>query len=179
MFVFLYWSLDAPSELFEPIEHCQLKEHVDTKDDVFRFFRKPFRREEEMVEEVSEHQDGEIQSWEVVVNVGDTIHDEERNEMEEPSKERNLPNVQEVIPFARFHINVFPLLPKQGKAEEKYPDEQADSGSHPDQRCTDEVVFELVIAPTTHAESEVLERPIERLGRQDIELVWVRNQSIV
>jgi len=175
MFVFVYWSLDPPSELLEPIEHCQLKEHVDTKDDIFGFFRKPFRREEEMIEEVSEHQNSEIQSWEVVVNIGDTIHDEERSEMEEPSKECNLSNVQEVIPFARFHVNVFPLLPKQAKPEEKYRNDQADSGSYPDQRCTDEVVFELVIAPTTHAESKVLEWPIERRGRQDVELVWVGN----
>ena len=75
----------------------------------------------------------------------------------------------------RFHVNVFPLLPKQVKPEEKYRNEQADSRSYPDQRCTDEVVFELVIAPTTHAESEVLEWPIERRGRQDVELVWVGN----
>lgn len=61
----------------------------------------------------------------------------------------------------RFHIDVFPLLPEQVKPEEKYRDEQADSGSHPDQRCANEVVFELVIGPTTHTKSKVLERPIE------------------
>ena len=65
MFVFVYWTLDPPSELLEPIEHCQLKEHVDTKDDVFRFFREPFSREEEMIKEVSEHQNSEIQSGEL------------------------------------------------------------------------------------------------------------------
>lgn len=79
----------------------------------------------------------------------------------------------------RFHINVFPLLPEQEKPEEKYPDEQADSRSHPDQRCADEVVFELGISPTTHAKPKVLEWPIERRGRQDVELVWVGNQSVV
>ena len=79
----------------------------------------------------------------------------------------------------RFHVNVFPLLSEQVKAEEKYRDEQADSRSHPDQRCADEVVFELAICPTTHAKSKVLEWPIERRGRQDVELVWVRYQSVV
>ena len=79
----------------------------------------------------------------------------------------------------RFHVNVFPLLSEQEKPEEKYRDEQADSRSHPDQRCTDEVVFELGISPTTHAEPKMLEWPIERGGRQDVELVWVGNQSIV
>ena len=62
--------------------------------------------------------------------------------MEEPPKERNLPNVEEVIPFTciqtlsivnddtrcmkgrtRFHIDVFPLLPEQVKPEEKHRDE--------------------------------------------------------
>jgi len=132
-----------------------------------------------MIEEVSEHQDGEIQSWEVVVNVGDTTHDKERHEMEEPPEERDLSNVEEVIPFARFHVNIFPLLPEQEKAEEKYRDEQADSRSYPDQRRADEVVFELGISPTTHAKSKVLERPIKWRGRQDIVLVWVGNQSVV
>jgi len=179
MFVFVCWPLDPPSELLEPIEHRKLKEHIDTEDDVFRFFRIPFSGEEEMVEEVSEHQNGEIESWEVVVNVGDTTHDEERSEMEEPSKERNLSNVEEVIPFAMFHVDVFSLLPEQVKPEEKYCDEQADSRSHPDQRCADEIVFELAIAPTTHPKSKVLEWPIERRGRQDVELVWVGNQSVI
>ena len=79
----------------------------------------------------------------------------------------------------RFHVNVFPLLPEQVKPEEKYRDDQADSGSHPDQWCADEIVFGLVIAPTTHTKSKVLEWPIERRGRQDVELVWVGNQGIV
>jgi len=110
-----------------------------------------------------------------VVDVGDTSHDEERDELEEPSKERDLPNVQEVIPFTRLHVNVFPFLPEQVKPKEKHRDEQADSRSHPDQRCSNEVVFDLEIAPTAHAKSKVLERPIERRGRQDVELVWVWN----
>jgi len=38
MFVFVHWSLDPPSELLEPIEHHQLKEHIDAEDDVLRFF---------------------------------------------------------------------------------------------------------------------------------------------
>ena len=79
----------------------------------------------------------------------------------------------------RFHVGVFPLLPEQVKAEEEYRDKQADSRSHPDQRCTDEVILELEVTPTTHAKSKVLERPIERLGRQNVEFVWVRDQSVV
>jgi len=63
MFVFVYWPLDPPSELLEPIKHRQLKEHIDPEDDVLRFLRIPFSGKEEVVEEVSEHQDGEIQSW--------------------------------------------------------------------------------------------------------------------
>ena len=65
MFVFTYWPLDPPGKLLEPIEHRQLKEHIDTEDDVFRFFRIQFGGEEEMIEEVGEHQNGEIQGWEL------------------------------------------------------------------------------------------------------------------
>lgn len=51
---------DPPSEFFEPIEHGQLKEHVDAEYDVLRFFRIPLGGKEEMIEEMSEHQNGEI-----------------------------------------------------------------------------------------------------------------------
>lgn len=79
----------------------------------------------------------------------------------------------------RFHVDIFPLLPEQVKPEEKYRDEQTDGRSLPDQRCADEVVLELLVAPTTHAKSKVLEWPIERRGRQDVELVRVRYQSVI
>jgi len=118
--------------------------------------------------------------------------------MEEPPKERDLPNVEEVVPFTctqalstvnddargmkcrtRFHVDIFPLLPEQVKPEEKHRDEQTDSRSLPDQRCADEVVLDLLIAPTTHAKSKALEWPIERRGRQDVEFVRVRYQSVI
>ena len=63
MFVFVNRPLDPPSELLEPIEHGQLKEYIDAKYDVLRFFRIPLSGKEEMIKEVSEHQNGEIQSW--------------------------------------------------------------------------------------------------------------------
>ena len=63
MFVIVYWSLDSPSELLEPIEHGQLKEHINSENNVLRLFRIHSGGEEEVIEEVSEHQNGEIQSW--------------------------------------------------------------------------------------------------------------------
>jgi len=60
MFVFMSWPLDPPSELLEPIEHGQLKEHIDAEYDVLRFVRIPVGGEEEMIEDMSEHQNGEI-----------------------------------------------------------------------------------------------------------------------
>ena len=63
MFVIVYRSLDSPSELLEPIEHRQLKEHINSENYVLRFFGIQSGGEEEVIEEVSEHQNGEIQSW--------------------------------------------------------------------------------------------------------------------
>lgn len=65
MFVFADRSLDPPGELLEPIERSQLEEHVDAKYDVLRFLRIPLSGEEEMIKEMSEHQYGEIQGWEL------------------------------------------------------------------------------------------------------------------
>jgi len=179
MFVVRYWPLDSPSQLLKPIEHGQLREHIDSEDDILRFFRKPLSGEEAMIEDVSEHQHGEIQSWKIVVNISDTAHNEEGGEVEEPPKKCNLSDVEEVIPFTRFHIDVFPLLPEQVNSEKEYAREQAESGSNPDQRRANEIILGLVISPTAHAKAKVLEWPIERCGCQDIVLVWVWNQSIV
>lgn len=65
MFVFMNRPLDSPSELLEPIERGQLKEHIDPEDDVLRFFRIPLSGKDEVIEEVSQHQNGEIQGWEL------------------------------------------------------------------------------------------------------------------
>jgi len=60
VFVFIDWPLDPPSELLEPIKHGQLKENIDAEYDVLRLFRIPLGGKEEMIEEVSEHQNSKI-----------------------------------------------------------------------------------------------------------------------
>lgn len=65
MFILRYWALDSPSKFLKPIEHGKLEEDINTEDDVLRFFRKPLGGEETVIKDVSEHQDGEIQSWEL------------------------------------------------------------------------------------------------------------------
>ena len=65
MFVTGDWPLDSPSELLEPIEHCHLKEHINAEDYILGFFRIPLSGEKEMIEEVAEHQNGEIQGWQL------------------------------------------------------------------------------------------------------------------
>ena len=61
MFVFVDRPLNPPSELLEPIERGQLKEHVDAEYDILRFFRIPLSGKKEVIEEVSEHQNSKIQ----------------------------------------------------------------------------------------------------------------------
>jgi hypothetical protein len=63
MLVFGYRPFDPPGELLEPIEHGQLEEHVDPKDDILRLFRISLGGEEAMVKDMSEHQNCEIQGW--------------------------------------------------------------------------------------------------------------------
>lgn len=60
MLVFRYWTLDSPSKFLEPVEHDELKEYIDSEDDILRFVRKALRGEETMIKNVGEHQDGEI-----------------------------------------------------------------------------------------------------------------------
>ena len=96
--------LDAEGDALEPPEAGDDRADADAEDDALRAGREAAGGEDEVVEEVREHEDGEVEGWElwgrkgeesveerrqkeergeggthVVVDVGDTAHDQERN----------------------------------------------------------------------------------------------------
>jgi hypothetical protein len=99
--------------------------------------------------------------------------------MEEPSEERNLAHMKQVSPLLSVQILVLALPSEEVESKRDKPDAQADGATPVDDRCTQEVVFRLGIAPPTHAKSEMHERPVEGFGRQNVLLVRIGYERIV
>lgn len=73
----------------------------------------------------------------------------------------------------RVHISLFALLP-ESKYIARAP--EADRSAPPDDR---QVVLGLRVAPPAHPQAKVHERPVERLGCQDIFLVRIGDERVV
>ena len=58
-------SLDAPRDTLEPPEGTDDDEHADSEDDLFCAGSETARGEHEVIEEMREHQDGEVERWEL------------------------------------------------------------------------------------------------------------------
>lgn len=99
--------------------------------------------------------------------------------MEQPPKERHLAHIQKVFPLSRVHILIFPLPPQHIHNKRQQAHAQANRSTPPNHGCTNEVVLELLIAPAAHPQTEVEERPVERLGRKDIFFVGVGYECVV
>lgn len=100
--------------------------------------------------------------------------------MERPASKGDLDSKDEPLPFARScKVLIGPLGSKQVCRDNTDAREEAEATSPPDNRVPDEVVLGLIIPPAAHPEAEVKPRPVERFGREDVLLVWVRDKSVV
>ena len=81
--------------------------------------------------------------------------------------------------LTRIHIGVFPLHTHEIYDEDGNGQCQAECAAPPNDRCTKEVIFALVVAPSTHTQTKSQEWPISRLGGQYVVFVRVRNQGVI
>ena len=102
-----------------------------------------------------------------------------RTVVETPAEERDLANIEHMIPLPRIHVLVLPLGPEQVHSKRRNSNSQTDSAAPPDNWCTEEVILDLSIAPSTHPQSEVQEGPVKRLRSQDVFLVRIGDESVV
>ena len=100
-------------------------------------------------------------------------------EVQAPADQSDLANVQEVLPLPRLHVDVLPLLAHDVHARDERANDQADRAAPPDDGRADEVVLELLVAPAAHAQADAEERPVGRLGREDVLLVRVGHERVV
>ena len=120
-----------------------------------------------------------------------------RTVMQEPAKECDLADIQEMIPLPYiainvsegtncdkstrtwFHVNVFSLHTHQIHAKGNKRKDETDRAAPPDDRCAEQVVLRLIIAPAAHAKTDFEEGPLRRSGGEDVEFVGIGNESVV
>lgn len=132
-----------------------------------------------MVEQVRGHQDGKVERREIVMYISHATHDKEGEIMQGPTKERDLAYIQKVFPFSWLHVDVPPLHAEHVHPKREHAKHEADGGAPPDDGRADEIVLGLLVAPAAHAQAEPHQRPIRRLGREDVLFVRVRDERVV
>lgn len=117
--------------------------------------------------------------------------------VEAPAEKRDFANVKEVVPFTlgvllaetpncnryfeltRIHVNILALLPQQIHSKDAHRQNQTESGTPPDNWGSNEIVFRLVVAPSTHPQAEFEPWPVSWFGSEDILLVGVGDEGVV
>lgn len=199
--VLLDEALDAERHAPEPPEDGDDETRIDTKDDLLCPRRQPARGEDEVVEQMSEQEDGEPERGHVVVQVRHSTHDEERDEVQRPPSERELEAKDEFLPLAWAKIGVLALTAHEVASEDDDTDEETqtrgvparaitesargrkmskdEKAGAPNDRVSNEVVLDRLGSPTAHSQAEVQERPSERRRSEDILLVRVGHERVV
>ena len=125
--VLLDKAADAERDALEPPEDADDGEGVAAKDEPLGACRQPAVGKNKVVEEVSEHEDGEPERRHVVVEVGDAAHDEEGDIVERPAAKRELEAKDELLPLAGAKIDVLALAAHQVADQDANADKQADA----------------------------------------------------
>lgn len=118
--------------------------------------------------------------------------------MKHPANEGHLSDIKEMLPLAFgikkvstcdehhqsptrtwFPILIMPLHPEQRHAEGQDGENQADGSTPPDERVSDEVILDLVVAPAAHPETLVQPWPLGGKGGEDVFLVGVGDEGVV
>jgi hypothetical protein len=124
-------------------------------------------------------ENSEPEGRKIVVEVGDTTHDEEGSKVEEPAHEGDLADIQPLLPLSRSPLLVVALHAEDVPSENAEAERNGKRREPPDDRCAEEVELDLVVTPAAHTETKVEEGPVKRLRSKNVLLVGVRNESVV
>jgi len=145
--------IDPKRHSFEPPECTDDRTSTDPERDTTPNEPEAGRREDEMVEYVCEHQRGEIERWEVMMNVCYAAHDHERHEMQRPPNARKFSNIQKVGPFALAEDRVLPLHAEQIHQKRAQPDNQTRRAAPPYNWIAEQVILGLTVGPPAHPQA--------------------------
>jgi len=151
------------------------------------------------VDAESTAQNGKVERWVVVVDVGDTSHDcgeklvcdfvfdrrvgrertQERQVVQPPPNDRVDTSVVEEIQLALCHVAVSALPADEVERHHAYEDKQRGCAAPVYDRVTEQEVLDDVVVPAAHTQTDVQQWPLPRCGGQIVLFVWVGHERIV
>mgnify|MGYP005989195533 CR=1 FL=1 len=133
----------------------------------------------EPVNKETESQDSKVQGGIVVVDVGDTGHDDERQVVQEPSNNGVDTRVVHLVEFLLVEV-LEATLPAQDVPNNSQTDESQSHGASPvDEGVSEQEVLDNVVIPAAHTKTNVKDGPLPPLGGQVVLLIGIRNQGVV
>lgn len=133
----------------------------------------------EPVNKETESQDGKVQSGIVVVDVGNTCHDDERQVVQEPTNNGVDTRVVHLVEFLLVEVLEATLpaqdVPNNGQTDES----QSHRASPVDKGVSEQEVLDNVVVPAAHTKTNVKNGPLPPLGGQVVLLVGIGNQGVV
>lgn len=134
---------------------------------------------EEPIGKEAEGEDGEVKRRVVVMDVGDTAHDDEGQVVKEPADDRVDTSVVDLVNAVLVELLVATLPAESVPNDEKAKDAETGSGAPVDKRVAKQEVLDGLVVPTAHSQANVEDRPLPPLGSQVILLVRIGNKSVV
>lgn len=148
----------------------------DTKANALRKFA---LASEKPVGKETEGEDGEVESRVVVMNVGDTAHDDEGQVVEEPADDRVDSSIVDLVNAILVELVVTTLPAESVPNDEKAKDTETSSGAPVDERVAKQEILDGLVVPAAHSQTNVKDRPLPPLGSQIVLLVRIGNKSVV
>ena len=134
---------------------------------------------EEPIGKETKRENGEVERRVVVMDVGDTAHDDEGQIVEEPADDRVDSSVVDLVDVVLGELVVATLPAESVPDEEKTKDAETGSRSPVDERITKQEVLDDLIIPAAHSQTNMEDRPLPPLGSQIVLLVRIGNKSVV
>lgn len=131
------------------------------------------------VDQEARCQNGKVKRRVVVMNVGDTGHDNKWKVVKEPANDRVDTSIVDVVDLGLVQLSEATLPADDVPSDRQAEDAQREGRSPVNKGVAQKEVLDNIVVPTTHAQSNVQNRPLPPLGGQVILLVRVGYQSIV
>lgn len=120
-----------------------------------------------------------VECGQVVMDVAYSSHNREWQVVQEPTKEANLADEEELMKVCWTQVGIASLHSSQVAKEGQDVGNDGNGAAPPDDGVADEVVLGGIVGPRVHPQTVPEEWPVPRLGSQDVFLVVIGNQGIV
>jgi hypothetical protein len=131
------------------------------------------------VEAEARAEDSEVQGRVVVVDVSDAGHGNEGQVVQEPAEHGVDARVVEVVDLGPGELVVAALPADRVPGDHGEEEDDREGRAPVHERVAEQEVLDDVVVPAAHAETDVQERPLPRLGGEVILLVGVGNEGVV